>query len=84
MSWKIISLFLMRTNHLIEASCPTIGEHLRANEEPQISLQDIPLSWGMSLWLVCLSGLYYINTMLLLLDVEGLLLIFLQRWLSVG
>lgn len=74
----------MRTYHLIEASCPRIGEHLRAKEKPQISLQDTPLSWGTSLWLVCFNGLYCSDTMLPSLDVEELLLTFLQRSLSVG
>lgn len=53
MSWKIISLFLMSTNHLIEASCPTIGEHLRANIPagyPPV-LGDVPVA-SLSQWAV--------------------------------
>lgn len=36
----------MRNDHLIEASCPKIEEHLRDNEKPQITLEDFVLSWG--------------------------------------
>lgn len=57
MSWKItvFCFVLMRNDHLIEASCPKIEEHLRDNEKPQITLEDFVLSWGTYLQLEFIS-----------------------------